>query len=326
MARNILITGASGYLGGELAAQLAEADLPPHGTVYALVRTDEQSAAVKALNMEPLTVDVRKGAAVEKAIVDHSISIVFWLIDALNFDSQLHFIKALSKIKEAKGFDVHFVHTSGAKIFSSHTSAPTDRPLLDTDVDLYDTQKKQEKCPSIIHRAVKTNNTIIEQATALGVRSYIFAPCIVYGKGRGFGNPISIQTTWPVSHISDTGSLYIAILRTILAGGDPGHGKNGYFLAASGSVAWDDIYTSIAVAMKKRGIIQDSNIRLANDEILEKIGVALGSSKQYVPLQLGGSCSFTAKRGEQIGWKSQYGPEHILEALDDEVEFVLQHI
>jgi hypothetical protein len=26
------------------------------------------------------------------------------------------------------------------------------------------------------------------------VKSYIFAPCIVYGRGEGFGNPISIQT------------------------------------------------------------------------------------------------------------------------------------
>lgn len=34
--------------------------------------------------------------------------------------------------------------TTGAKIFSSHAGAPTDRPLLDTEPDLYDIQKAQQ--------------------------------------------------------------------------------------------------------------------------------------------------------------------------------------
>jgi Na+-transporting NADH:ubiquinone oxidoreductase subunit NqrE len=43
-------------------------------------------------------------------------------------------------------------------------------------------------------KAISTNNTIIETSEGLGVRSYIFVPCIVYGEGEGFGNRISIQT------------------------------------------------------------------------------------------------------------------------------------
>ena len=39
-----------------------------------------------------------------------------------------------------------------------------------------------------------TNNKVIDTSDAHGVRSYIFVPCIVYGEGEGFGNPISIQT------------------------------------------------------------------------------------------------------------------------------------
>ena len=35
---------------------------------------------------------------------------------------------------------------------------------------------------------------VIDIAEEHGVRSYIFVPCIVYGKGTGFGNPISVQT------------------------------------------------------------------------------------------------------------------------------------
>lgn len=38
-----------------------------------------------------------------------------------------------------------------------------------------------------------TNNNVIDTSDAHGVRSYIFVPCIMYGEGEGFGNPISIQ-------------------------------------------------------------------------------------------------------------------------------------
>ena len=40
---------------------------------------------------------------------------------------------------------------------------------------------------------MRTNTDIIDTAEAAGVRSYIFAPCIVYGEGEGFGNHTSIQ-------------------------------------------------------------------------------------------------------------------------------------
>lgn len=43
-------------------------------------------------------------------------------------------------------------------------------------------------------KAISTNCNVVEQGEKHGVRTYIFAPCIVYGKGEGFGNKISIQT------------------------------------------------------------------------------------------------------------------------------------
>lgn len=39
-----------------------------------------------------------------------------------------------------------------------------------------------------------TNSSIIKEGKARGVRTYVYIPCIVYGKGTGFGNKISIQT------------------------------------------------------------------------------------------------------------------------------------
>ncbi|KAK8119760.1 uncharacterized protein PG998_004386 [Apiospora kogelbergensis] len=356
MPHNILITGGSGYLGGTLLARWAAADLPPHGKLYALVRTEQQADAVRArYGALPLTFDPYDEAAVRRGVVDNEITVIYHLIDAFKSDSQLYMIRALAEVKKATGQTVHFLHTSGAKIFSSHAGAPHDRDLRDDDPDLYQIQKEQKAPLTVMQTPVMTNNTVIEQCELHGVKSYIFVPCIVYGRGEGFGNVISIQTvaivkaakalrrvyrtdegrpTWPVCHVIDNTNLYLDILRRILLGGDGGgegqlrSGRNGYYLAASGSVAWDDLYAAMAAALAKRGdgFVDDARVETADRAALEKMGEALGCPADIVPVQLGGNCTFTAKHGEEIGWRPTHKPGHILEAAEDEVALILENL
>ncbi|KEF55092.1 uncharacterized protein A1O9_08745 [Exophiala aquamarina CBS 119918] len=346
MSHRILLTGASGYLGGTLLARWTSVNLPPYERLYALVRTEEQAKSVGqyAAAPEPLIFDIKDEKAVRSAVVDNRITIVYFLVDAFQVDSQRYFIAALAQVKKVTGIDVHFLHTSGAKIFSSHAGAPIDRPLLDTEEELYDIQKAQVPLIPPTQTAINTNNTVIEDATALGVKSYIFVPCIVYGKGEGFGNRISIQTvaivraaqatrqmlsvdpgrpTWPVCHVLDNTALYLELLRSILANENPGEGQQGYYLAASGSVAWVDLYAAMATSLAKRGIIDNDSVAPASDKALGDMATALGCTKELVALQLGGMCTFTAKHGSDIGWTPKYAASHILDTADEEVELIL---
>ena len=309
MSHNILLTGASGYLGGSVLHRIADDDLAAYDKLYALVRTDSQADAVKEYGAEPLTLDVKDEAAVREAVVGKKITVVFYMIDATSASAQVNFIKALAEVKKSTGTDVHLLHTSGAKIFSSHAGAPTDQPLYDDATDLYDIQKAQKAQVPPIQPAVGANNTIIEESLKLGVHAYIFAPCIVYGKGIGFGNPISIQTkaivkaaqackrvysvnegrpTWPVCHISDNTDLYLTLLRAILSNKPPPSGKQGYYLASPGSVAWEDIYASMARALKQRGIVGSDTVKPASTAEQEQMAKGLGCPAALVPLQLGG--------------------------------------
>jgi hypothetical protein len=50
------------------------------------------------------------------------------------------------------------MQTTGAKLFSSHACAPTDKPLLDTDPNLYSVQKTQsERAPFDIMKSVSVH-------------------------------------------------------------------------------------------------------------------------------------------------------------------------
>ncbi|KAA8647976.1 hypothetical protein EYZ11_005655 [Aspergillus tanneri] len=347
MSHNILITGASGYLGGTLLSNLKTAKLP-YNKLYALVRTEQQAKSVKELyNAEPIQINLNDKASIVEAILNHQITVIYYLIDALHSQVQKIMIQGLGELKKQTGKDVHFLHTSGAKLFSSHTGHPTVRPLLDTDRNLHKIQKESYGPVPILRTAVETNLEVIDNAEANGVRSYIFVPSVVYGRGEGFGNMISIQTTaivraakyvrrvysvddgyaaWPVCHISDNTALYIELLRNILLQQNPGYGKNGYYLAASGPVTWHDLYSAMAKALAKRNMVDSDIVSRADDAALEKMGKALNCPKEFVPVEIGGHCMFTPERGQQIGWKPRYPAQHILDAADEEVEYILNQL
>ncbi|KAF7588248.1 hypothetical protein BBP40_005970 [Aspergillus hancockii] len=113
-------------------------------------------------------------------------------------------------------------------------------------------------------------------------------------------------------------------MRRILQGANVGYGRNDFFLAASGSIAWDKSYSAMAKALANRHLIDDAIVRDADDAALRKMGEALDVSPSIVPVLLGGKCTYTAEHGKQIGWKAWYPPDHILEAADAEVELIVR--
>jgi nucleoside-diphosphate-sugar epimerase len=346
MSHNILLTGASGYLGGTILALLPSANLPKYSALYALVRTDSQASSVKEYGATPLTIDLSHESALKQSIITHKITIIYHLIDAWG-SYTVPMIEALAQVKKDTGLDTHFLFTSGAKLFSSHVGAPTSSPLLDTDANLYSIQKSQKAKFEKLKPAVDANNTVIETAEALGVKSYIFVPCIVYGESRGFRNKISIQTvaivkaakkvrrvyavddgepTWPVCHVDDTATLYLEILRGILEGRDVGSGKQGYYLASSGSLSWLDIYSRMAIRLEERGVVETKSVERAGDKEMVAMGEALAAPKELVQVHLGGLCTFTAEHGKRIGWVPKFAAEHLLEVANEEVDLILKNL
>jgi hypothetical protein len=80
----------------------------------------------------------------------------------------------------------------------------------------------------------------------------------------------------------------VELLKSIIRGENPDYGRNGYYLASSGSVAWYDIYAAMAKALAKRGVIGSADVKRADETALDKMAQALGCPKELVAVQLGG--------------------------------------
>lgn len=161
MSHNILITGASGYLGGTLLARWKKANLPPYGKLYALIRSREQGEKVQKLyGAEPLVFNINDHETVTQTIINKEITIVYYLIDAYSAKHQPAFIEGLGEVKRRTGNDVHFLHTTGAKQFSRHAGVSVDQVLLDTDPRLYDIQKGAKSDRAFVAEVSFSNHNI----------------------------------------------------------------------------------------------------------------------------------------------------------------------
>lgn len=93
---------------------------------------------------------------------------------------------------------------------------------------------------------------------------------------------------WPVCHVLDTAGLYLHILRKILSREEIGCGRNGYYLASSGPLAWNQIYEAFAAALAKRSVIDSNTVQDADQATLCRMGEALNVEPSTVPVLLGG--------------------------------------
>ncbi|KAG8354019.1 hypothetical protein FVEN_g8236 [Fusarium venenatum] len=181
----------------------------------------------------------------------------------------------------------------------------------------------------------------------LGVRTYLVAPCVVYGRGEGFGNQTSIQTCdivmaaketgkvfnvmgmrpqYPVCHVVDTARFYMLLIKAIVTDQEPDCGRHGTYLVSAGHIIWDDLYTAMAKALSNRGIIQDDVVELAEDRSLANMANALGVIKTSVQVKISENSTFTPKHAKSIGWKAQFPPQHALDTADEEVYAIPENL
>jgi nucleoside-diphosphate-sugar epimerase len=173
----IFLTGASGYIGGSIAAALIEEGHDVSG----LVRSESSAQAVKSFGIEPIPgslddIEVLADAAARSDVV----------INAANAD---HEGAARALLQALEGSGKTFIHTSGSSIVGTPSAGERVDAIFDEETPFN---------PSAGRAARVALNEFVLSSRTKGIRPIIICPSLIYGIGRGPAKH-SIQVPWLIT-------------------------------------------------------------------------------------------------------------------------------
>ena len=173
----IFITGASGYIGGSLAAAL----IPAGHQVSGLARSAETAAALAGVGIVPVRGTLDDADVLAQAARAADITV--------NAASAGHRGAAEAMVKALAGTGKTLLHTGGSSIVGTRAGGELVAAVFDEDTPFTPTP----------YRAARVEiDKMVRDAAKDGVRSMVIAPSLIYGRGRGL-NPHSIQMPWLIS-------------------------------------------------------------------------------------------------------------------------------
>jgi nucleoside-diphosphate-sugar epimerase len=284
----IFLTGATGYIGGSLAARLVEAGRRVRG----LVRNPESAALLAERGIEPvlgglddsdlLTREARGAdGVVNTASADHAAS-----------------VRAL--IVGLEGSGKPFLHTSGSSVIGDDARGQRrSDTVFDEDTPLVVAAMKQ-------HR--RDIDLMVLGAAERGVRSVVICPSNIYGNGRGLKTD-SVQipflaanareqgmvqivgaglNVWSNVHLDDVVDLYLLALAKAPAGA--------FYFAENGEASFGEIGAAIARRLSLPGVVS-----LPPEVAAER----WGEPKAYFSLGSNSRVRATRARRE-LGWSPRH--------------------
>ncbi len=280
----IFITGASGYIGGSVAAALMAAGHHVSG----LARSPESAVAIEKIGIEPV-----RGGLDDVETLAQAARAADVTVNAASADHRAA-VEAIVGALEGSGKT--FLHTSGSSIVGTRAGGELVEPVFDEDTSF---------TPSPTRAARVALDNTIRAAAGRGVRSIVIAPSLIYGRRHGL-NPHSIQVPWLIAvakkygvakhigsganrwsnvHIDDLVTLYLLAIEKAKAGS--------FYFAENGENSMREVCEAIG-RMLKQSAPQSMSIEEAAAEW------GNGSANDT----MGSNSRVRAKRARaELGWK-----------------------
>jgi nucleoside-diphosphate-sugar epimerase len=286
----IFMTGASGYIGGTVAARLIDAG----HSVSGLARTDASAAKLRAHGMAAVRGELSSHGVVRDAA--RAADAVINCADA----SDPFVVAAI--VEGLAGSGKAFLHTSGSSVIG-------DKAAGKLSLRIHHEDTPSEPLPEKIQRVAV--DRVVLRAAGQGVRSAVLCPSLIYGEGHG-ANRDSIQVpslirqavksgipryvgagenVWSTVHIEDVAAAYLLALE----GARPGS----FFYIENGEASLKSIVESIGRLLGGKRPAESWGI----DEAIAAWG------PQAAWFSLGGNSRVRADKARaMLGWKPA-GPD-----------------
>jgi nucleoside-diphosphate-sugar epimerase len=280
----IFCTGASGYIGGSVAAHLAASG----HQVTGLVRSPEKAAAVRAFGIEPVM-----GTLDDAAVLSQAAKAADIVVNAASAD---HRGAVMALLDALAGSGKAFIHTSGSSIVGMRSRGERSDDIFDEDTPI---------TPSPARVARVELNHFIVAAHDRGCRPVIICPSLIYGIGHGAGRdsvqvPLLIklakkrgnaahagpgENIWSNVHIDDLVPLYALAIEKAPAGS--------FYFAENGENSMREACEAINRMLRFAGPPSVMTMQEAAAEWSEGTAEDTMASNSRV----------RAKRARQLGWR-----------------------
>ena len=292
----VFVTGASGYIGGSVAAAL----IASGHSVKGLVRSQERAAAVRARSIEPVI-----GTLADAALLARTAREVDAVINAASSDDR-GAVEAM--LPALGGSGKAFVHTSGSSIVGDMAGGERGEKVYEDDTPVRPLPGKAAR--------VAIDRLVLDSAQN-GVRAAIVCPTMIYGRGHGVhaesvqvprlialarkhGAGVHVgrgENIWSNVHIDDLVPLYLRALEKAPAGA--------FYYAENGENSYREIAAAISRMLGFGGRTQ----AMPMDEAVAEFG---DTAAQF---SYGSNSRVRAVRARrELGWAPKSG------TLLDEIE------
>jgi nucleoside-diphosphate-sugar epimerase len=250
----IFITGASGYIGGSVAAAMMAAGHQVSG----LARSDEATAALAKLGIRPVRGTLDDVEVLAKAAHDADVTI--------NAANAGHRAAAEAMLKALAETGKTFLHTDGSSIVGTRARGEFVENVFDEDTPFTPTSQRAPRVEI---------DKMVRSAASDGVRSIVIAPSLIYGLGHGL-NPHSIQVPWLIQvakkfgvakhigrgenrwanvHIDDLMTMYVMAIEKARAGA--------FYYAENGENSMREVCEAISRMLGQGGRTQSMTVEEA---------------------------------------------------------------
>ncbi|KAM6511444.1 hypothetical protein FALCPG4_016447 [Fusarium falciforme] len=334
MVQNVLITGAAGYIGGSVLADLLlhSNDSFKDAKFFAAVRAQDQVESVSKLGIDAVNVNLNDKAAVEEAVLRNEIHTAGSMYPAMT----TNLIAALGQRQRDSGNKTYLIHSSVATMFTEEGGWPSGE-VRDTDPLL-----SKEREIGTENPVRETNILLADEGKAQNVTTLNVVVPVVYGRGTGECRKLSVnipafvrtsiklKTVYKFDvdgspaavHISDLTSLYLLLLEKILRQEPVPSGENGYYFALAHRSPWWKVMNGLAKGLYSRRLVTEPEVQVwpSYDEAADTMGFprlymrAIGTSSGHL----------IPENALKLGWKPKWDERRFLDSLDDEIEAVQQ--